>query len=260
MEIKHTRVCRQCSTTITYTNKQHKLKAERKGSVCLSCTNKNKGKTEQFWQNARRGALKRKFTERQKQQARKQLAKVTNRRPVYEIWVEKFGTEEADRLDTIRKQKWSQSSSGENNPMYGKPSPAGSGNGWSGWYMKMFFRSLHELACMLWLQRQGIEFWSAEQKRYKITYKNFLGTNRNYFADFVTANKQLIECKPKRLWNSVAVSAKKKAAQQWCKRSGFKYKLIDLGKPDICVLRSLMEQGLLVFTDRYAKKFTEVYG
>ena len=38
--------------------------------------------------------------------------------------------------------KISNASKGKNNPMYGKPSPQGSGNGWSGWYKGIYFRSL----------------------------------------------------------------------------------------------------------------------
>jgi hypothetical protein len=30
--------------------------------------------------------------------------------------------------------------------MYGKPSPQGSGNGWSGWYKGKYFRSIMELS------------------------------------------------------------------------------------------------------------------
>lgn len=41
-----------------------------------------------------------------------------------------YGKEKAVEL----KEKLSERFSGEGNPMFGKPSPEGSGNGWSGWY------------------------------------------------------------------------------------------------------------------------------
>jgi hypothetical protein len=47
------------------------------------------------------------------------------------------------------KKKMSDSISGEKNFWFGKPSPVGSGNGWSGWYKGWYFRSLLELSFMI---------------------------------------------------------------------------------------------------------------
>ena len=80
--------------------------------------------------------------------------------------------------------------------MYGKPSPQGSGNGWSGWYKGWYFRSLLELSYMILVIERFNISWSNGEK-IKITYKNFSGINRNYFPDFLLNNKYIIEIKPK---------------------------------------------------------------
>ena len=55
-------------------------------------------------------------------------------RSLYSVWTAKYGKEEADKKLACLKSNHSVASSGERNPMYGKPAPQGSGNGWSGWY------------------------------------------------------------------------------------------------------------------------------
>ena len=47
-----------------------------------------------------------------------------------------YGLEKSIKI----RNKISLASSGENNHMFGKPSPQGSGNGWSGWYKSWFFK------------------------------------------------------------------------------------------------------------------------
>lgn len=59
-------------------------------------------------------------------------------RTVYDVWVEKYGKDEADKRDAARKEKWSIASSGKNNPMYGKETPRKAGKGVSGWYGEKF--------------------------------------------------------------------------------------------------------------------------
>ena len=122
----------------------------------------------------------------------------------YDFWVKKFGKEEADKKNINFKKKQSINTSGENNPMYGKPSPRGSGNGWSGWYNGWFFRSLRELSYMIKEIELKDKIWeNGEQKKYRVSYVDWNGVKRNYFSDFIVSGKYMIECKPLKLQNSV---------------------------------------------------------
>ena len=56
-----------------------------------------------------------------------------------------YGQEKAK----VIKEKFSLRMRGKNNHMYGKPSPNGSGNGWSGHYGSFYFRSLLELSFLI---------------------------------------------------------------------------------------------------------------
>ena len=89
-------------------------------------------------------------------------------RSFYDVWLEKYGKEEADKRMDIYKSKKSKRYSGKGNPMYGKPSPQGSGNGWSGWYKEHFFRSLRELSYMHDLDDKGLKWETGETKKYSI--------------------------------------------------------------------------------------------
>lgn len=152
--------------------------------------------------------------------------------------------------------KISKTSSGKNNPMYGKPSPNGSGNGWSGWYKGWYFRSLLELSYMVnVIERFSIEWKSAESKEYMIKYKSFNGINRTYFSDFIISEKYMVECKPKKLWNSKIVKLKKEATLDFCKKKNMIYKLVDINKLKFEEIKTLYENGDITFNERYEKKF-----
>lgn len=123
-------------------------------------------------------------------------------RSVYSVWLKKYGKEEADKRMSAMKEKHRKNASGTNNHMYGKPSPIGSGNGWSGWYRGHYFRSLLELSYMLNLDAKNIPWQTAESKEFQIEY-NLDGKKRTYHPDFYLLNTdELIEIKPKRLLNS----------------------------------------------------------
>jgi hypothetical protein len=150
--------------------------------------------------------------------------------------------------------------SGEKNPMYGKPSPQGSGNGWSGWYKEWFFRSIRELSFMInVIERFNFEWVSAEKAGLKIPYIDYDNVERNYFADFLLNNKYLVEIKPRNLFNSPKILAKKQAAMSWCIERNLKYKLID----PILLEKNLIKEKYLnkeiIFTDRYQQLFEQRY-
>lgn len=119
---------------------------------------------------------------------------------IYSVWLQKYSKEEADRRMTEYKAKQQRNSAGTNNPMYGKPSPKGSGNGWSGWYKRHYFRSLLELSYMIELDRTSTAWETGEQTQYAVAYDD---GKHNYFPDFhLIASDVFIEIKPSRLLNS----------------------------------------------------------
>lgn len=181
-------------------------------------------------------------------------------RTYHEVWVSKYGKEIADQKLTIVKQKLSISNSGEGNPMFGKQSPNGSGNGWSGWYNGWYFRSLRELTYVIKIiDRFGLIWESGESNRYKIPYIDYKGTQRNYFPDFIINGKYVIESKPKKLWGSDSVVRKKEAAIRFCDNLGLKYKLVDIGVMSTDEIKKLYVSGKIQFLPRYEKKYKELF-
>lgn len=167
-----------------------------------------------------------------------------------------YGKNKAD----IIKEKISKHSSGKNNPMYGKPSPIGSGNGWSGWYNNWYFRSLKELSYMInVIERFNLNWESAEQQQYKIKYKNHKKQYRNYFADFIISKKYLVEIKPKNLWNSENVLNKKDAAIKFCNKNNLIYKIRDIKPISNNKIKKLYESNTIKFIDRYEKRYKELF-
>jgi hypothetical protein len=194
--------------------------------------------------------------------AKKQIASGVFRRDNcnnYSTWLEKYGQEEADRRYQIWIGKLSKLSSGKNNPMYGKPSPQGSGNGWSGWYKGWYFRSLRELSCAISLDAANRQWISAEESSISIYYKDCQGKERTYYADFLVDGCELIEVKPERLHRTPLVLAKQDAAIKYCEARGWKYVLIDPQPLTHAVVRELHQSGTIRFTEKYEVKFREHY-
>ena len=176
----------------------------------------------------------------------------------YEIWVDKFGKEIADEKLNSFKNKQSLINSGSGNSMFGKPSPTGSGNGWSGWYKGWYFRSLRELTYMIKIiERFNLKWESGESNKYKISYIDYKGNDRNYFPDFVVNGKYIIECKPKKLWYSDNVIRKKESAIIYCEKNNLTYKLVDIGVITDKEIEILYNNKMIVFLNRYEIKFKE---
>lgn len=185
----------------------------------------------------------------------------THGRSIHDCWVDRYGEEIANDKLKETKLKHSKNNSGEGNPMYGKPSPNGSGNGWSGWYKGWFFRSLRELTYMIKvIERFKLEWKSAESNDYKISYIDYSGKTKNYFPDFIIADKYIIESKPKRLWNSDTVIRKKQAAIEFAREHNLKYKLVDVGRISDEEIKVLYDTGLIKFIDRYERLYKEKIG
>lgn len=168
---------------------------------------------------------------------------------IEEIW----GKEIGERL----RNHYSQTRKGPNNNMFGKPSPVGSGNGWSGWYKGWLFRSLLELSYVINVfERFGFEWKSAENSQYKIQYKNHDNLIKNYFPDFIVNEKYLIEVKPKHLYDSFNVQEKKFAALKFCEDNNLIYKLTTPIKTlKLEDIKILIENKEIIFTKRYEEKY-----
>lgn len=149
---------------------------------------------------------------------------------------------------------------GKDNAQFGKPAYTGSGNGWSGWYKDKYFRSLLELSFIInYLEKNSLEYTSAESTSYKIPYTNYEGKQRNYFADFVTSNN-LIEVKPKSAVTWYVNKLKFTAAEEWCKTNNYTFKIFD----NTMFKQLTNEQLILMYKDniikwlpRYEAKFKE---
>ncbi len=143
--------------------------------------------------------------------------------------------------------------------MYGKPSPQGSGNGWSGWYKGWFFRSLLELSFMInVIERFNFTWESAEKKKFIIKYINWKNIERTYRADFFIENKYLVEIKPINLQQGDEVIRKAEAAKKWCKKNKLIYKLTSCSKQiNVEKLKKLINDNKINLTKRYQEKLAK---
>ena len=175
---------------------------------------------------------------------------------MYNRYIELHGDVDGQLKYNDRMEQLKLYASGENNPMFGKPSPTGSGNGWSGWYKGWYFRSVRELSYMInVIERFDIQWKTGDCSKTKIPYTDFSGTPRNYFPDFVLNDVYIIEIKPKKLWGSDLVSRKTLAAKQWCVDNGYIYKIIDPKPLALDRVRELYLAGVVKFLPRYEEKF-----
>lgn len=265
-----TRNCPKCGKLIFHTNHYNRKEAEKLGRVCKECSycERNfKGENNPFYNKKHTDETKdllskinseRDYSDAQKEQARQLLKIVSNNRPLYEIWLEKFGKEVADEKIEILKEKISENNSGSKNPMYGKPAPQGSGNGWSGWYNNWYFRSLKELSFMInVIENQNLN-WKVPDKNFKFSYINFDGHERTYTPDFIIDNR-IIEIKPTQLHNTPSVLLKKQSTQEFCNINNYIYELIDPPTLTDFEIKELYLSGKIKFLDRYEKKFKEIY-
>jgi len=173
----------------------------------------------------------------------------------YKIWVQKYGVDKADEMNKECSLK--KSVKGEKNYWFGKTPPFGSGNGWSGWYNGWYFRSLLELSYMVnVIEKYGFNWETGESNKFKIVFKH-KDVVKNYFPDFVLNNKYMVECKPKRLWNTDLIINKKNAAEEFCQKNDLIYKLRDIPKMSDDEILSLYVNGELIWIERYRIKFQD---
>jgi len=176
---------------------------------------------------------------------------------IYEVWVEKYGKEEADKKWQELKRKKSEKSKGKNNPMYGKPAPIGSGNGLSGWYKGWYFRSLRELSYMVNVIEKEDHKWISldNTKDFRIKYLALNGNERSYCPDFLIDDRMIVEIKPKELHLLDGVTRKENAAILFCKTRGLTYTKIDPEMMDFSIVEKMLNGGEIKFTEISLTKF-----
>lgn len=252
--------CPSCNKTIKYSNIKALFSAIKKNSECKSCSNKRRSplseETKQKISKKLKGI---------KQGSNKKKGHVGKNNSmygisVYNLWIKKYGEEKANELKEERCKKMSIKSSGKNNPMYGKPSPTGSGNGWSGWYKEWYFRSLRELSYMITeIEKKKLNWENGEQKKYQISYTDWKGKKRNYFPDFIVDKKYMIECKPIRLQTSVSVLSKQNEAKKFCKKHNLEYILLEPKILSMYEIKELYISKQIKFLPRYEEIFLKKY-
>jgi hypothetical protein len=283
------RICPICEKELFSTNKYNIKQAEKLKKPCRNCASKEKqlkykekysnalkklndsqkGENNPFFGKHHSNELKNKFSKDRKgksvhtddsklllSQANKGTNNPMHGRKVFDIWVEKYGYDAALQKEKKWKEKMSKSLSGQNNPMYGKPTPLKAGKGISGYYKGFHFRSLHELHYILTvLEPNNIPLISAEKSIYKIPYKDFNGHERTYVADFVV-NNSLIEIKPNTLINSKLVQLKATYAKTFCETRDMTYQLIGVNVKDInfSLIKQKYEEGIISF-NKIPKQF-----
>ena len=144
---------------------------------------------------------------------------------------------------------------GESNPMFGKSPPKSSGSGIKGWYYHQFFRSLRELSYMIFLDKSGKRWETAESSKFRIHYIN-PNTSKpaTYVADFIVEDKLLVECKPKNLQDTKINQAKSAAAEKFCKENSLVYQIIDPELISWEQLFQLIDCSIVTLTERTKRK------
>ena len=175
-KIKYLRICPKCNRNIIHYSFRCYTSAIKKSTQCGSCA-----VTESHRNNPNR------------------LKGENN--PMFgrcaeDIWADKYSNEQVERLKLQRHNKQSKSHSGENNWMFGKPSPIGSGRGRSGRLNNIHFRSFLELSFLLkFYEDNGYYPETAETTQYKVLLEN----GKYYHPDFVDKNDNIYEIKPSRM-------------------------------------------------------------
>jgi hypothetical protein len=272
----YNRVCSKCNKILTYTNKYVYNESVKNKRLCRSCGAKKMCLTDEqkFIMASRFGPPRcgknnpfygKKHTKEALKIIAEKSVKIGKEngmfgKNVYDIWFIKYGKEEADKRLSALKHIRSINNSGKNNPMYGKPSPMGSGNGWSGWYKGWYFRSLRELSYVItYLERNGLRWVSAEKKEFSIPYQDYNGKDRIYHPDFLVEDNRLVEIKPDKLKKSITNKLKQIAAEKFCTKMGYKFEMIEPKKMGDKQISELYKKGLIKFISRYDKKFKERY-
>jgi hypothetical protein len=256
-------ICKSCAKDISHRNKRY--------DVCRGCQQKEEyasgkrkpAKNQRYWASMKGKT----FEEQQGKEAALRIRKkhsIRNSgsrnhnfggtfrgvRPVG-TWEEAYGIEHATKMKANKSEKMT----GSKNTMFGKPSPKKSGNGWSGRYKNMHFRSLLELSFILKCEKENLKIRSMETKKDAIRYE-YNGLIRNYFPEFmIEATNEVIELKPRALLKTPINKAKFEAA---IKVHGDKFKIItenEIEKINTISLKPLIDNETIVWNPSTQKKW-----
>src|ERR1700690_2355655 len=167
------RYCIVCNEQIFYTTKGNLNLAFRKNKPCRKCCKDYNGEKNPFYGKTHTEIVRKNISNRDisytKTDYFKNNASLFSKRRkdfrgYYKIWIEKYGVEIANKKLLETKKKHSKNNAGSGNPMFGKPPTKGTGDGWSGWYKDLYFRSLLELSYVVSLDKSNIQWISAEKK------------------------------------------------------------------------------------------------
>ena len=277
----YSRQCPSCNNKITYNNKYTLKKGTAKNTICKKCAllNHNAKMGEEQRMGLRQNGFKGKnhsdetksklsdiktgknLSEVHKQSISKGLLEREGLHHMkngglYPLWFEKYGKDIADQKLINYKNKISVASSGKNNPMFGKPSPKGSGNGWKGYYKGVYFRSLLELSFLVnYISRFNMPFESAERAKWAIEYVKTIGDIGTYFADYIINGKYMVEIKPKKLIDTPLVKAKSSAAIKFCDKNNLKYKIFEPVKLNKQTVLNLYNNKDLFFIEKLESEY-----
>jgi len=148
--------------------------------------------------------------------------------------------------------------SGENNPMYGKSPPQGSGIGTKGWLnlgnKRHFFRSSLEMRIFLHLEDSGVTF---SLSKHRIPY-SLNGVKRTYCPDYVVGTT-VYEIKPSKLTNTEENKAKFAAAREHLSKRCLDFQIIteetfSLRKYEKDDIIELIDNGILEIDEKNLTK------
>ena len=274
---KFTRECPQCKNIINYSRYSGHYTATKNNSRCKKCCSNDPARKEKlkkrmsgsnnpFYGKKHSEETKKIIIEKTKTRSldfitdeyRKKISITSSGKnnnmygkSIYDVWLKKYGKEQADIKMQEFKRKQSFNNSGNKNNMYGKPSPMGSGYGWKGWYNGFYFRSLREASYMLYLDSQGISWKPAE--KIVIKYINWDGKERTYRPDFLVGNK-IIEIKPLKMQETPNIKCKTAAAIEFCIKNNLIYEITD-SKIETDLIKEAYDNKLIKFHDKYKEKF-----
>lgn len=270
---KYTRTCPKCNKELTHKHYVSFRDSLNKNRPCSKCSNKERAnRPEERKKNSERQLGKRmgkdnsfygkKHTESTKeiirQRRKNQIIPKGVDNPLYGKRLEDIVG--VDRAAEIKRKK-SERYMGSGNPMYGRPAPVGSGNGWSGWYDGWFFRSILELSYRIKvIDRYNMKWESGESSKYKIQYVDENGIERNYFPDFIINEKYMVEIKPPRLHNSHTVLLKTNAATEYCNNNNMTYKITSVAPLTTNEIKELIKNKKVILTERYQAKYEKTFG
>lgn len=273
----HTRNCPKCLKELSYTLLANCKTAEKAKRLCLKCSsslrdvsgNKNPfyGKKHSFEsiEKIKKTQFKKGYKDTEDTKKKKSIAASGKNNSMYgktifDIWIDKYGVRISYQKIKEYKLKQSINSSGSNNPMYGKPTPKKSGNGISGWYKNIFFRSLRELFYIInILEPSNLQWQTCESAGIRVKYVNYDGAERTYTPDFLVDNKYIIEIKPKKLINSPLIKLKIDAIQHYCNNNNLEFKILDCAIPDIATIKKLETLSIIKFTEKSKERLLKYY-